>query len=139
MKDTQTRLIVISPDSTLTPGVLRTTIMQKYEVTVKETCMGAYIEGPEDKLREVLNGIREMDKNGIFSKVRGFPIGDKRNCRATRKGGPRPGFHQLDAEYKLLPLIREGLDAIDHGDEIPEMSGGERIDVKELTEIIEKI
>jgi len=138
MKDTQTKVIVISPDSTLTPEVLSDTIIKKYEVTVKETCIGVYIEGPEDKLREIVDDVREMDKNGIFSKSRGFPIGDVRVCRATRKGGPRPGFHQLDSEYKLLPLIRAGLDAMDHGEEIPLISDGEKIDVKELSRIIEK-
>ena len=139
MKDTQTRLIMISPDSQLTPEVLKNNIMQKYEITVKETCFGVFIEGPEDKLKTVVDEVRNLDKNGIFSKVRGFPIGDIRVCRATRKGGPRPGFHQLDVEYKSLPLIRTALDAIDRGEDIQPMSKRERFDVKELAEIIEKI
>ncbi len=138
MKDTQTRVIVISPDSILTPEVLRNTIIKKYKVTVKETCFGVYIEGTDDKLKDIVDDVRELDKNGIFSKSRGFPIGDVRVCRSTRKGGPRPGFHQLDAEYKLLPRIRAGLDAMDRGEEIPQVSDKGKIDIKILSKIIEE-
>jgi len=51
----------------------------------------------------------------LINEVRGFPIGDKRVCRATRKGGPRPGFHQLELEYKLLPRVRRALDLLEKG------------------------
>ncbi|MDY6965527.1 MAG: methanogenesis marker 6 protein [Halobacteriota archaeon] len=139
MNENQTRLIVLSPDSQLTPEVLKGTIMRNYEITVKDTCYGALIQGPEDILKGIVSDLRELDKNGIFSKVRGFPIGDHRICRATRRGGPRPGFHQLDAEFKLLPLIRVALDAIDNKEEISiERKKRERISIEELKNIVEE-
>ncbi len=117
----ETRLILISPDSTITPEQVKSKILSMISkeasmagpgmgIRVKETCFGALVEGEEKKVREIVKEVRKMDKNGIFSKPRGFPIGDTRICRATRKGGPRPGFHQLELEYRLLPKIREALD-----------------------------
>lgn len=116
-----TRVILISPDSEVTPQQVKSKILSMISedvnmaglgIRVKETCYGALIEGEEKKVREVVEEVREMDKNGIFSKPRGFPIGDPRICRATRKGGPRPGFHQLEFEYWLLPKMREALDKL---------------------------
>lgn len=117
----ETRVILISPDSEITPEQLKSRLlalisedksMAGSDVVVKETCFGALIEGEGQKLREIVEAVREMDTNGIFSKVRGFPIGDPRICRATRKGGPRPGFHQLEVESRLLPEVRKALDKI---------------------------
>ncbi|MFZ2071976.1 MAG: methanogenesis marker protein 6 [Halobacteriota archaeon] len=117
----ETRVILISPDSEITPAQVKGKILSiiseagtdKGEVIVKETCYGVLVEGEEKVVREVVEEVREMDKNGIFSKPRGFPIGDTRICRATRRGGPRPGFHQLELESALLPKVREALDRID--------------------------
>ena len=50
----------------------------------------------------------------MFSKVRGYPVGDPKRCRAQH--GTRPGFAQLEAEWETLPLIQSALDAIDAGD-----------------------
>jgi putative methanogenesis marker protein 6 len=118
----ETRVILISPDSEITPEQVKSKIlsmisedksMANSDIRVKETCFGALVEGEEKKVREMVEEVREMDKNGIFSKPRGFPIGDPRICRATRKGGPRPGFHQLELEYGLLPMVREALNKIE--------------------------
>jgi putative methanogenesis marker protein 6 len=121
----ETRIIVISPDSEITPGILKSKILSMISedrgiergkdkgIIVKETCYGALVDGEEKKVREILEEVRGMDKNGIFSKPRGFPIGDPRICRATRKGGPRPGFHQLELEYQLLPMVRVALSKIE--------------------------
>jgi len=115
----ETRVILVSPDSAITPEQVKSKIlsmisenesMAGLDIRVKETCFGALVEGEEKKVREIVEEVRKMDKNGIFSKPRGFPIGDSRICRATRKGGPRPGFHQLELEYWLLPKVREALD-----------------------------
>ncbi|RCV63379.1 hypothetical protein C5S53_14080 [Methanophagales archaeon] len=117
----ETRVIVISPDSEITPEQLKSRLlalisedksMASSDVIVKETCFGALIEGEGQKLRVIVEAVRVIDTNGIFSKVRGFPIGDPRICRATRKGGPRPGFHQLELESRLLPAVRKALDKI---------------------------
>ncbi len=115
----ETRVVLISPDSAITPEHVKSKIlsminenagMASFDIRVKETCFGALVEGEEKKVREIVEEVRRMDENGIFSKPRGFPIGDPRICRATRKGGPRPGFHQLELEYGLLPKVREALD-----------------------------
>ena len=108
----ETRIILISPDSATTPEQVKSKILSMIseDIRVKETCFGVLVEGEEKKVRELVNEVRKMDKSGIFSKPRGFPIGDARICRATRKGGPRPGFHQLELEYALLPKVRAALD-----------------------------
>jgi putative methanogenesis marker protein 6 len=117
----ETRVILIAPDSAITPGQLKSKILSILSedasltdsgVRVKETCYGVLLEGEATKVREIAEEVRKMDPNGIFSKPRGFPIGDARICRATRKGGPRPGFHQLELEYQLLPKVRKALDKI---------------------------
>lgn len=117
----ETRVILISPDSEIMPGQVRSKILAMMSeeanmadagIRVKETCFGALVEGEEKKVREIVDAVREMDPNGVFSKPRGFPIGDHRICRATRKGGARPGFHQLELEYQLLPKVRKALDKI---------------------------
>ncbi|MCK4476604.1 MAG: methanogenesis marker protein 6 [Methanophagales archaeon] len=118
----ETRVILISPDSEITPEQVKSKIlsmisedesMASLDIRVKETCFGALVEGEEKKVREIVEEVREMDKNGIFSKPRGFPIGDPRICRATRKGGPRAGFHQLELECQLLPMVRVALNKIE--------------------------
>jgi len=119
----ETRVILISPDSVITPEGLKSKIlgivsedtsMASLDIRVKETCFGALVEGEAEKIRGIVEKVRELDKNGIFSKPRGFPIGDPRICRATRKGGPRPGFHQLELEQELLPMVRAALDKIEN-------------------------
>jgi putative methanogenesis marker protein 6 len=117
----ETRVILISPDSEITPAQVKSRILALLSETpklteggirVKETCFGALLEGEGEKLRAIVEEVRKMDPNGIFSKPRGFPIGDSRICRATRKGGPRPGFLQLELESQLLPKVRRALDKI---------------------------
>ena len=119
----ETRVILISPDSEITPGQVKSKILSMIsedprmagaDIRAKETCFGALVEGEATQVRAVAEEVRKMDPNGIFSKSRGFPIGDPRICRATRKGGPRPGFHQLEREYQLLPKVREALNKIGH-------------------------
>jgi len=119
----ETRVILISPDSVITPEGVKSKIlamvsedtsMASSGIRVKETCFGALVEGEAEKIREIVEKVRELDKNGIFSKPRGFPIGDPRICRATRRGGPRPGFHQLELEQELLPMVRAALDKIEN-------------------------
>lgn len=119
----ETRVILISPDSVITPEGVKSKIlamvgedtsMASSDIRVKETCFGALVEGEAEKIREIVEKVRGLDKNGIFSKPRGFPIGDPRICRATRRGGPRPGFHQLELEQGLLPMVRVALDKIEN-------------------------
>jgi putative methanogenesis marker protein 6 len=115
----ETRLLMISPTSNITPDQLSRTIhAMGTEVTVKETCYGCLIEGPRTTVRQVRDEVRQLDPNGIYSKVRAYPAGDPRRCRAQH--GTRPGFSQLEAEWATLPAVKAGLDSADKGEKVQE-------------------
>jgi len=110
----KTKVIVLADNAQTTPSKLfRFLNSLNYDINVKETCFGAYIEGEDDVVDEVTNIVRNLEKNRIFCKDRGFPIWDKRRCRAFRGGGPREGFHQLEAEQRALDKIAKALDEIE--------------------------
>jgi len=112
----KTKVIVLSEDAKTSPSRLfRFLNSLNYDIKVKETCFGAYIEGEDKTVDEVANIVRNLEKNKIFCKDRGYPIWDKRVCRAFRSGGPRFGFHQLEAEQKTLRLISKGLNEVEKG------------------------
>jgi len=113
----KSKVIVLAEDSKTSPSRLfRYLNSLEYDINVKETCFGAFIEGADDVVDEVVNLVRNLEKNKIFCKDRGFPIWDQRRCRAFRKGGPREGFHQLEAEQKILDRISRALDAVENGE-----------------------
>ena len=110
-----TRLLMISPDSMVTPDQLvRSVQTMAPGVNVKETCYGCLAESDAKTMAVVIAKVREQYRNEVFSKVRGYPVGDPKRCRAQH--GTRPGFAQLEAEWATLPLIQSALDAIDAGD-----------------------
>ena len=112
--ETESRIFVISPNSDLTPSVLyRYLIGQKLPLKMKETCFGLIVEGERDSIREALQRLREFDKYNIFSKVRAYPPGDLRICRVSRGGGPRLGFHFIESELEMLPLVGAALRSLD--------------------------
>ncbi len=114
-KERITRLLMISPDSDVTTDQLvRDVQTMSHQVSVKETCYGCLVESDEATMAEVMKKVRSTYRNEVFSKVRGFPAGDPRRCRAQH--GTRPGFSQLEAEWECLPFIQAALDAIDAGD-----------------------
>jgi putative methanogenesis marker protein 6 len=114
VKKMKTKVIVLADNAQTTPSKLfRFLNSLNYDINVKETCFGAYIEGEDDVVDEVTNIVRNLEKNRIFCKDRGFPIWDKRRCRAFRGGGPREGFHQLEAEQRALDKIAKALDEIE--------------------------
>jgi len=134
---TETRLVMISSDSTVTPEKIKKLASEmNLKITIKETCFGAFIEGAKQEVDEAIDAIRKLDEHGIFTKIRGFPIGDPRVCRATRSGGARPGFYQLEAEYRLLPLMRRALDELDESKGSLSWKRGEKLPADRLTEII---
>jgi len=111
-RDVEARVVVLSPNSTLHPKILFKQLVGanlKSPVTVKENCFGLLLEGERGSLEEALKLIRKADEFRIFSKPRGFPPGDCRICRADRGGGPRPGFHQMEMEFNMLPAVGEAL------------------------------
>lgn len=133
----ETRLIVISPDSNITPDqISRSVHAMGFDVTVKETCYGSVIEGRRDEVRKALERVREIEPNAIFSKVRAFPVGDPRRCRAQH--GSRPGFAQLEQEWQDLGKIQHALECADRGETVdPESPKAEKLNVKEFKKICE--
>jgi len=132
----ETRLIVISPASDVTPDqVTRTIHALGKKVTVKESCYGAVLEGERDVVREVILEIRKLDNNAIFTKVRAFHAGDPRRCRAHH--GTRPGFAQLEQEWGDLWKIQYGLDCADRGEKANETKEQEKLSVERFKKICE--
>ena len=110
----KTKVIVLAENALTTPGKLvRYLNTLNQPIIVKETCFGAYIEGEDDLVDKLAQEIRNYERNRIFCKDRGYAIWDKRRCRAFRGGGPREGFHQLEAEQSVLDKIGLALDKID--------------------------
>jgi putative methanogenesis marker protein 6 len=146
----KTKVIVLAENSLTTPGKLvRYLNSLNLPIVVKETCFGAYIEGEEELIDKLAQEIRNFEKNRIFCKDRGYAIWDKRRCRAFRGGGPREGFHQLEAEQEVLDKIGLALDKIDKEGLKPveEIASKEneliqketKISVEELENIIERV
>jgi putative methanogenesis marker protein 6 len=131
-------MIVIAPSSELTPDqVSRFIHSLSLDLNVKETCYGANIEGPRDQVRRAMVEVRKLDPNRIFTKIRAFPIGDERRCRAHH--GSRPGFPQLEKEWKDLSLIDKGLCAADRGEVCPERPKPKRLPIEQLQEIVDEV
>jgi len=135
-EERETRIFMISPDSTLTPDQLvREVHAMGKEVTAKETCYGTLVEGPRPLVREVLAVFRKKYPYDIYSKVRAYPAGDPRRCRAQH--GTRPGFSQLEAEWAALPLIQKGLKSCDRGEKVEAPKEKQKLPVEEFKKICE--
>jgi putative methanogenesis marker protein 6 len=136
--ETETRMIVIAPSSSVTPDqITRLLHNSGLPITVKETCYGAMIEGPRPEVQKALAAVRKLDPNRIFSKVRGFPIGDARRCRAHH--GSRPGFTQLEVEWDCLKLVEKGVCAAEKGEQVVERPRPPKMDVKALKKIVDEV
>ncbi|QLH74161.1 MAG: methanogenesis marker 6 protein [Methanomassiliicoccales archaeon] len=132
--DHETRYIVLAPDSEFTPAQLARTIhSMNLDVVIKETCFGVVVSGKKDEIKRTVEEVRRIDPNRIFTKVRGFPVGDQRRCRAHK--GSRPGFAQLEKEWKDLVLVEKGLQCIERGEPVPKISKKGKLPVKELQRI----
>jgi putative methanogenesis marker protein 6 len=137
-KEFETRMIVISPSSPVTPDqVARLVHSLGLEITIKETCYGAMIEGSKEDVDKALVAVRKLDPDRIFTKVRGFPIGDARRCRAHH--GSRPGFTQLEVEWQCLALVEKGVSAAERGEVVCEPPRPSKIPVKRLKEIVDEV
>lgn len=135
-----TKYVFTAPNSDILPSDIAQMIYgSAYDVNVKETCFGAIIDGEEDVIETLVKDIRAMDPNEIFIKDRGFPPGDPRRCRGHRGGGPRPGFHMLEFETRLLPFISEALALEEMDEDIGTLPKKKKwLSVEKLEEIIEK-
>lgn len=134
---TLTKLVVISSDSILPIDAALEIYESEIDITIKETCFGTMVTGPEDAVNRVVKEVVKLDKNHIFVKERGFPPGDDRRCRAGRGGGPRPGFHFLRNEIGILPIIGKALDDYDNNVPLEEVVRPEKLKVSNLKDIIE--
>jgi putative methanogenesis marker protein 6 len=132
----ETRIILISPASDVTPDQLTRTIhaMGK-EVTVKEACYGCVLEGERSVVRNVVDEVRKLDYNGIFTKVRAYQAGDPKRCRAHH--GTRPGFAQLEQEWGDLWKIQHGLECAERGEKASQKKIKEKLSVEKFKKICE--
>ena len=134
-----TKYIVISSDKVLPSDAAMKIYESESSVTVKETCFGLIVTGPLKDIQTVIEEIRQLDKNHIFIKDRGFPVGDERRCRATMGGGARPGFHFLREEVRMLPAIGAALDKLEEkAPVIEKVKEKSRVKVSVLEKIIEE-
>jgi len=135
-EERETRLFMISPNSMLTPDQLvREIHAMGRNVTAKETCYGTVAEGPRAEMRGVLSVLREKYPYDIYSKVRAYPTGDPRRCRAHH--GTRPGYAQLEAEWAALPMIQHGLKSCDRKESFTLPKEKEKLPVEEFKKICE--
>lgn len=134
--DVITKLVVISSDSVLPIDAAMKVYGSETSIVIKETCFGTMVTGPREAVNRVVKEVVDLDKNHIFVKERGFPPGDERRCRASRGGGPRPGFHYLREEVQMLPTIGKALD--DYEKRIPLKKTGKKkkLEVEKLEDII---
>ena len=134
-----TKYIVISSDKVLPSDAAMKIYESESPVTVKETCFGLIVSGAKNAVQTVVEEIRQLDKNHIFVKDRGFPPGDERRCRASRGGGPRPGFHFLREEVEMLPAIGAALDELEAKEHVKEKCKTKcRLKTSDLEKVIEK-
>ncbi len=136
--DTITKMVVINSQKVLPSDVVIKLYESNADVMIKETCFGIIVSGERTIVDSLLGSIRKMDPYGIFIKERGLAPGEPYRCRATRRGGARPGFHTLETEDKILPYIASALKALDKG-EIPQQKKRKtKLDVEKLKEIIKE-
>ncbi len=136
--DNITKMIVINSSKVLPSDVVIKLYESNADVMIKETCFGVMVSGERSVVDKLLSETRKIDPYGIFIKERGFAPGEPNRCRATRRGGARPGFHMLETEEKLLPQIAQGLRALDKGEIPPRKMKKKKLELEKLKEIIMK-
>lgn len=139
MSDIITKMVVISSTKVVPSDIVIKLYESNADITIKETCFGVMVTGERSVVDELLSTIRKIDPYGIFIKERGLTPGEPYRCRATRRGGARPGFHNLETEDKLLPHIASALKALDKGEIPEEKKKKKKLDVEKLKEIISEV
>ncbi len=137
--DTITKMVVINSTKVLPSDVVIKLYESNANVMIKETCFGVMVSGDRSVVDALIAGIRRMDPYGISIKERGLSPGEPYRCRATRRGGARPGFHTLETEEKMLPHIASALRALDRGEIPGQRKKKKKLDVEKLKEIIKEI
>lgn len=136
--DKITKMMVINSSKVLPSDVVIKLYESNADVMIKETCFGVMVSGERVVVDKLLSETRKMDPYGIFIKERGFAPGEPNRCRATRRGGAKPGFHMLETEDRLLPQIAEGLRALDRGEIPVQKQMKKKLELEKLIEIIKK-
>ena len=136
--DTVTKMVVINSTKVLPSDVVIRLYESNADVMIKETCFGVIVSGEREVVNGLLDKIRKMDPYGIFIKERAFAPGDVYRCRATRRGGARPGFHMLETENKILPHIASALKALDKGEILKQRQRKKKLDEEKLKKIIDE-
>ncbi|MGZ7118772.1 MAG: DUF2102 domain-containing protein, partial [Methanobacterium sp.] len=63
-----TRMIILGPSSQINQAELVQKLhMMELPLTIKSTCYGAVVHGPEDVVMNVIEQIRELDPCNIFT------------------------------------------------------------------------
>jgi len=133
--DKITRMIILGPGSTLSSKELFNQLhMLELPLNIRLTCYGASVNGVAEDVNYATEKMRELDPYHIFIKFRGFPPGDPRRCRAKR-GGAREGFHQIEAEYKLLDDVSYALEHPKHVN----LNPPKKIPLDEFKEVVDEI
>ncbi len=137
--DIISKMIVLHSTFTLPSDLVIKIYESNADVTVKETCFGLIVEGRRSEVNRIASEIRNLDPNRIFIKERGVPPGSSNRCRASQGGGAKPGFHQHEIEFALLPYFTEALDEIEKG-EMPEIKDvtPPHLTIEKFKDIIEK-
>ncbi len=136
--ETITKMIVINSSKLLPSDVAIKLYELKADVMVKETCFGVMVSGERKVVDSLILSIRKLDPYGIFIKERGFAPGEPYRCRATRRGGTRPGFHNLETEDKILPHIASALAALDRGEIPGKKKQKKKLEIDKFKEIIKE-
>ncbi|OKY78385.1 MAG: DUF2102 family protein [Candidatus Methanohalarchaeum thermophilum] len=131
----ETRIIVISPASSLTPSYVAKVLHKTgLSLTVKETCFGVIIEGNEKDIKKAVEKVRDLNSEEVYIKERGFPVADKRRCRAEH--GSRPGFCQLQSEYETMSYLSKSSSEEEEEEEKKEKEG--KLDVEDLEKLVKE-
>ncbi|MBN2488692.1 MAG: methanogenesis marker 6 protein [Methanosarcinaceae archaeon] len=136
-QDIITKIVIIASDSVLPIDAAIAIYGSENEITIKETCYGTMVTGPRDVVNRVVTNVVSLDRNHIFVKERGFPPGDDRRCRSGRGGGPRPGFHFLREEVRMLPMIGKALEDYEKHVPLEKVTHPGKLEVSKLKRIIE--
>jgi putative methanogenesis marker protein 6 len=134
--ETITKMVVINSSKLLPSDVAMKLYESRADVMIKETCFGVMVSGEREVVDLLLSNVRKLDPYGIFIKERGFAPGEPYRCRATRRGGARPGFHNLETEDKILPHIASALKSLDRGEIPGQKKQMKKLDIDKFKEII---
>jgi len=134
--ETITKMVVINSSKLLPSDVAMKLYESRADVMIKETCFGVMVSGEREVVDLLLSNVRKLDPYGIFIKERGFAPGEPYRCRATRRGGARPGFHNLETEDKILPHIASALKSLDRGEIPGQKKQKKKLDIDKFKEII---